>query len=157
LPDSADFKMGGTMAARCASAVAVFAGVAVLLGSGAALAQQLPRVDLGEREYASHCAVCHGPAGKGDGVYKQLLKKSPSDLTSLTKANKGVFPYQKTYEIIDGRQEVMAHGPREMPIWGNDYYAKGVTSYFNVPYDPELYVRIRIMALIDYLHRLQAE
>ena len=36
----------------------------------------------------------------------------PADLTKLSEANKGVFPFSRTYEIIDGRFEVetMANG-----------------------------------------------
>jgi mono/diheme cytochrome c family protein len=144
------------MPSRYLSAGAVFAGALIFFASGSLLAQQ-PRLDLGEREYVSNCAVCHGLTGKGDGVYKEFLNKSPSDLTSLSKANKGVFPYQKVYEIIDGRQQLKAHGPGDMPIWGAEYSAKAATDYLlGVPYDREAFVRTRIIALIEYLYRLQA-
>ena len=141
---------------RYLSAGAVFAGVVILFASGSILAQQ-PKFDFGEREYVSNCAVCHGLTGKGDGVYKEFLNKSPSDLTNLAKANKGVFPYQKVYEIIDGRQQVKAHGPGDMPIWGVQYSARGAVDYLDLPYDLEAYVRTRIIALIEYLYRLQAK
>jgi len=127
-----------------------------LVVSGVALAQQ-PKFDFGKREYTSNCAACHGVTGKGDGPYNEYLKKTPSDLTVLAKANKGVFPYQNTYEIIDGRKAVAAHGPRDMPIWGNDYSVMAAGHYLEVPYDPEAFVRNRIMALIDYIGRLQAK
>jgi len=130
---------------------------AILLLSGVGLAQGKPaRFDFGKREYDSNCAGCHGIRGRGDGEYKPYLTKSPSDLTRLAKANGGVFPYQQTYEIIDGRKAVAAHGARDMPIWGADYLAKASADYMDVPYDPEIYVRNRIMALVDYLERLQA-
>ena len=149
------------MTGRLSTAVSVFAGVASLLGAAAALAQQQPEFDFGRREYVLSCAVCHGVGGKGDGIYRELLKGSPADLTILAKQNRDVFPYQKVFEIIDGRQEVKAHGPRDMPIWGAIYRKEGngdilVAPLYgmNVPYDPEIYVRVRITALIDYLHRL---
>ena len=142
---------------RYLSAGAVLAGAMILFASGSILAQQQPKFDFGKREYVSNCAVCHGLTGKGDGVYKEFLNKSPSDLTSIAKANQGVFPYQKVYEIIDGRQQVKAHGPGDMPIWGAEYRAKSATDYLDVPYDPEAYVRTRILALVEYVNRLQAK
>jgi mono/diheme cytochrome c family protein len=136
-------------------ATAAFAGVGALIASGPGFAQQA-KLDLGKREYTANCGTCHGMTGKGDGPYIEYLKKTPSDLTVLAKANKGVFPFQRVYEIIDGRQDVAAHGPRDMPIWGNDYSVMAAAHNVDVPYDPEAYVRTRIMALIDYIGRLQA-
>lgn len=135
----------------------LLAGLLALCASGVASAQGKARLDFGKREYDSKCAGCHGPKGAGDGVYKPYLTRSPTDLTGLSKANKGVFPYEAVYEVIDGRRAVASHGPSDMPIWGADYLAKSVADYMDVPYDPELYVRTRIVALVDYLHRLQAK
>lgn len=134
---------------------AVLFSLAGVWGS-AAWAQQ-GKLDFGKREYDSNCAACHGMTGKGDGHYKPYLTKSPPDVTILAKANNGVFPYQRVYEVIDGRQALAGHGPRDMPVWGSDYLEKSRTDYIDVPYDPEAYVRTRIVALIDYLHRLQAK
>jgi len=135
----------------------VLLGVVALGLSGVASAQGKARLDFGKREYDSKCAACHGPKGKGDGVYKPFLTNSPSDLTTLSKANNGVFPYETAYQIVDGRKGVGAHGPRDMPIWGADYLAQSAADDFDVPYDPEIYVRTRIAALLDYVHRLQAK
>jgi hypothetical protein len=44
-----------------------------------------------------------------------------------------------------------------MPIWGRDYQVKAAEYYMDVPYDAEAYVRTRILALVDYLNRLQAK
>jgi hypothetical protein len=133
----------------------VLMGVAIIFASNTVLAQ-MPEYDLGKSEYLSNCVVCHGFTGKGDGVYKDLLTKSPSDLTLLARNNIGVFPYQRVYEIIDGRQEIKAHGPRDMPIWGADYLEKAIPGYSVIPYyDPTVFVRSRIIALVDYVNRLQ--
>jgi len=128
-----------------------------LATSGAVLAQAKADVDFGKREYMSNCAVCHGTSGKGDGYYEGLLKQKPNDLTILAKANGGVFPAQRIYEVIDGRRAVAAHGPRDMPIWGADYYAQGAPFDSMGFYDPETYVRVRIVALSDYLARIQVK
>jgi len=47
-----------------------------------------------------------------------LFAITPPDLRQLRKRNTGTFPFWQLYRVIDGRQEVMAHGSRDMPIWG---------------------------------------
>lgn len=98
------------------------AGASLLGASG--LTSAADKVDLGKREYESKCAVCHGLTGKADVSYAEVLKTAIPNLTVLTKKNGGVFPSQRVYEVIDGREQVKAHGTREMPIWGNDYMRK---------------------------------
>jgi len=136
------------------SLAATVAGFVLAMFSGTLLAQQPQPFDVGRIEYESNCAVCHGLEGKGDGPYRPFLTKTPANLTGLAKANGGVFPVQRMYELIDGRLEVAAHGPREMPIWGNEYRAQAATQP-GITYQPEAYVRARIIALIEYLNRLQ--
>ena len=131
------------------------------LGAGqpwVAFGQQ--NVDMGKREYDANCAVCHGTTGKGDGPYAPYFgmgATSIADLTTLAKRNGGVFPFVRVYEFIDGTQVVKAHGTREMPIWGADYKVKGAEYYMDVPFNPETYVRARILALTEYVYRLQAK
>jgi hypothetical protein len=82
-----------------------------------------------------------------------------ADITTLAQRNKGVFPFARVYEVIDGTQLVKAHGPREMPIWGADYKIEGAEYHMLLllPYDPEVYVRTRILALVEYMYRLQVK
>ena len=115
------------------------------------------KFDLGKREYDSKCAVCHGSAGKGDGPYAGMLNSKISDLTTLAQRNHGIFPFQWVQEVIDGRHSFKAHGPREMPIWGLDYLGRAVESYADGSYDPEAFIRSRILALTEYVYRLQAK
>lgn len=118
------------------------------------------KFDLGKLEYLNSCALCHGANGKGQGWAVEFLKKTPTDLTTLSKKNNGVFPFDRVYATIDGREMVRAHGDRDMPAWGNKYSentAKAAEYYVDVPYDMEMYARTRILALIDYLNRLQAK
>jgi len=121
----------------------------------AVAAEPARRMDLGKREYDSRCASCHGIAGKGDGINRPFLTKSPSDLTQLAKQNGGVFPISRVYEVIDGRREVPTHGSRDMPVWGREYSINAAEYYIDVPYDSDAYVRSRILSLIDYIYRLQ--
>lgn len=134
---------------------------ALALGAtGMANAQGKGKFDQGKKEYEAKCVVCHGAAGKGDGSYSDLLKRPASDLTVLKKNNGGVFPFSRVYGVIDGREEVKGHGNRDMPIWGSDYLmetSRAAEHYIDVPYNMDVYVRSRILALIDYLNRLQAK
>lgn len=116
--------------------------------------------DVGQAEYRSSCATCHGIDGKGKGPTSDALKVPPPDLTILAKKNNGVFPFSSVYEIIDGRKTIIAHGTRDMPIWGSRFGPtqgeQSLRHFF--PMDAEYVeyvVRMRILAVIDYLNRIQ--
>jgi len=127
--------------------------LALLVAGTPVLAQG--KADLGKREYDSNCASCHGVDGKGTGAYVDFLKRTPTDLTMLAKRNGGVFPISRVYDVIDGAG--VGHGSRDMPVWGQDYRVKAGEYYVDVPYDSEIFVRNRILALTEYLSRLQAK
>ncbi|MBS4051562.1 MAG: c-type cytochrome [Methylomonas sp.] len=135
---------------------AVLAPIGVML-IGISANVQADKLDIGKREYDSACAVCHGLTGKGDdGPLKSLLVRPVPNLTVLAKNNKGVFPFDKVFQIIDGRQEVAAHGPRDMPIWGNAFNNQTSLYFDNYPeQDRESAARSRILALTEYVYRLQ--
>jgi mono/diheme cytochrome c family protein len=118
--------------------------------------------EVGKYQYMNSCAACHGVTGKGDGAVARSLKLTPADLTRLSEVNKGVFPFSRVYEVIDGRFEVEAHGKRDMPIWGEIY--KPVWNSLDPPGAPvyskevaESVVRGRILALIEYISTLQSQ
>ncbi len=113
--------------------------------------------DIGKREYVNRCAVCHGDAGKGDGPLAAQLKTPVADLTKIQKNNNGVFPFDRIYRVIDGREAVAAHGPREMPVWGNENTVDIITGFRINPKELESYVRGRIIALIGYINTLHAK
>ena len=115
---------------------------------------QSGKVDFGKREYVSNCANCHGMDGKGNGPYSDLLKKSPPNLTTLSKNNGGIFPMDRLYQNITG-DNIKAHGSRDMPIWGMEYRVEAANRYMESSYDPDAYVRVRVLALLEYLYRLQ--
>ncbi|MGA8055406.1 MAG: c-type cytochrome [Burkholderiales bacterium] len=133
---------------------AIAGAVAIALPLGVAAQQKM---DLGQREWNNNCAACHGKAGKGDGPYAGLVDTAIPDVTMLAKRNGGVFPFAMVYEVIDGTKELKAHGPRDMPIWGADYKIKAAEYFIDVPYDPDVFVRSRILALTEYVYRLQAK
>ena len=111
--------------------------------------------DLGKKEYDLQCAVCHGMDAKGDGVFNQVLKVVPPDLTVLSKNNGGVFPAERISSVIDGRVEIASHGPRDMPIWGTRYSVDAAKQFADFPYAEEAYIRARVLRLMDYLYRIQ--
>jgi mono/diheme cytochrome c family protein len=128
--------------------------------TGYAQGTDIGKTDVGKYEYVNSCAACHGVSGKGDGPVARSLKLTPADLTRLSEANKGVFPFSRIYEVIDGRFEVETHGKRDMPIWGEIY--KPTWSSIQSPVPPvyskevaESIVRSRILALIEYISTLQ--
>lgn len=84
------------------------------------LAQEQEVIENGRQLFNQKCAICHGQGGKGDGALGLQLKKRPADLSQVSKRNAGKFPFWQVYGTIDGRQDIGAHGPREMPVWGSD-------------------------------------
>ena len=134
------------------------------LTAGFAGAAQAENVDIGKSEFQSSCASCHGADGKGKGPVSTQLKVPPSDLTLLVKNNNGVFPTNAVFETIYGSKTIPAHGTRDMPIWGERF-----NPIVNLPHavdpsywklagpeqSPEVVVRARILAVIDYLNRIQ--
>lgn len=135
------------------------AAVGCLAAVGSAAAAD--SFDVGKWEYQNNCVVCHGTSGKGDGPFKGMVDTpAGADLTTLAKRNNGVFPFARVYETIDGTKTVKAHGTREMPIWGADYALRAQAlkeQYGSGQYDPDVFVRARILALTEYVYRLQAK
>jgi mono/diheme cytochrome c family protein len=112
----------------------------------------------GKEEYVRSCATCHGVTGKGDGPAAKSLIRPPVDLTKLSEANNGVFPISRIFATIDGRIEVIAHGTRDMPVWGETYtrelkYPGSTLSREMI----ESMVRLRMLALIEYISTLQGK
>jgi len=126
--------------------------------SSAAHAQE--DAELGKREYMRSCASCHGVTGKGDGPIGKSLTKPPADLTKLSENNKGMFPVSRVYAVIDGRIQIMIHGPRDMPVWG-DTYTRGLTDRLPQGFMSkdlaDALVRVRILVLVEYLSTLQGK
>ncbi|MDJ0788031.1 MAG: cytochrome c [Myxococcota bacterium] len=72
----------------------------------------------GEGDYVRYCASCHGMDGSGDGPAAPALKAPPPDLRKIAARRDGVFPHASIIRMIDGRDPVIGHGSREMPVWG---------------------------------------
>ncbi|MBR0914625.1 c-type cytochrome [Bradyrhizobium japonicum] len=136
------------------------------LTAGFAAAAQAEDLDMGRSEFQSSCASCHGADARGKGPVSNQLKIRPPDLTMLAKNNNGVFPTNAVYETVEGLKTIPAHGTREMPIWGERFNPVVNLPHYVDPYywkmagleqSPEVVVRKRILAVIDYLSRIQQE
>ena len=102
-------------------AIVIVGTVAVTLGS----AQTFRPSDYSGAElFARYCASCHGPGARGDGPVASSLRKYVPDLTRITARSGGRFPAQEVRDMIDGRSPVLSHGPREMPVWGREFWVE---------------------------------
>lgn len=106
-------------------------------------------------EFVNSCASCHGEDGKGAGFLTRLFKGvDPGDLTQLAARNDGKFPFDRIFEVIDGRAEVAAHGDRKMPVWGDRYWERATSEYG--PHELNVQrARMRILELVFYLQSIQ--
>ena len=100
--------------------------------------------------FAENCAVCHGATGAGGGPAAAGLDPKPADLRRIAARRGGVFPEIEILRVIDGRDPIVAHGSREMPIWGKRFAADargGLTT--------EGTRRGQIQLLIEHLKTIQ--
>jgi DMSO reductase family type II enzyme heme b subunit len=85
------------------------------LGPGDAAAQSAGDVALGKQVYEKHCALCHGPEGKGDGPAAELLLPKPRDFTA------GKFKIRTTVQLPSDQDlfNVISAGMpgTSMPAW----------------------------------------
>ena len=99
----------------------------------------------GAELYKQHCAVCHGTDLKGGGPASDPYR-APPDLTMLARRHGGKFPDAYVSKVLRNGVVMPAHGPAEMPIWGEDF-ATGQVS--------ESQVALQIANLTTYIKSLQ--
>jgi mono/diheme cytochrome c family protein len=129
------------------ASIAIAAASAALVTVGLHAQTQQPYS--GSGDYQAYCSSCHGVEAKGDGSIAKSLKKKPADLTQLAKHNNGVFPQEKVYKTVDGRQG-SAHSDSDMPAWG-EVFAKSSES----PGAENAAARINV--LVEYLQTVQVK
>lgn len=103
---------------------------------------------VGASTFKTYCATCHGATGHGDGPVSAQLRFAPFDLTSIARRNRGSYPFDKVYKIIDGRAPVKGHGGTDMPVWG-DAFRESPEGY-----DPGR-VKEKITQLVHFLASIQ--
>ena len=110
----------------------------------------------GRVSFRLYCASCHGASAKGDGSVAKFLKVPPADLTLLSQKYDGELPEDKLYAIIDGREEVRAHGRREMPVWG-DVFQSPLSDSEETGESGQERVDRKVRELIVFLRTIQVE
>ena len=100
----------------------------------------------GEELFKEYCAACHGVDATGNGPAALALRKPPPDLTRISHRNGGTFPRESVKDYISGESDILAHGSRDMPIWG--------PIFRQVDRDYEL-GQIRLHNVTVYLEKLQ--
>lgn len=131
--------------------VAALGVVTLLAGGTSASAEQAAtnHAAVGKGLFTTYCASCHGTSARGDGVLADQMRRRPANLTEIRKRNKGVYPQDLVFRIIDGRTKVAGHGGPDMPVWGDAFMRTADTV-------DEASVQFRIQALVDYLETVQA-
>jgi mono/diheme cytochrome c family protein len=101
----------------------------------------------GPKIFRYYCAAGHGADGRGLGPASAALKHAVPDLTLISQRNGGKFPHEYVRKIIDGKQPgPLAHGDREMPIWGPVFH--------EVESDQD-WGEVRLDAITKYLQSIQ--
>jgi mono/diheme cytochrome c family protein len=73
----------------------------------------------GQQMYQEYCAACHGVDADGQGPAASACTRKPADLKTLARRNRGKFPYDHFYAILQfgTLTSAPAHGSADMPIW----------------------------------------
>jgi mono/diheme cytochrome c family protein len=134
--------------------------VAASIAMGAVDAASAQEIKFGKEDYLKLCGGCHGPSGKGDGPNAKSLRKPPADLTKLSQNNNGTFPLMRVYETIDGKLEIVIHGPRDMPTFGEvlkkDIMTRMPQDYIDAEFAAAM-ARRRLLQVVEYLISLQSK
>ncbi len=79
------------------------------------------RAQSGAALYQQYCGACHGIQADGMGPMGPVLREPPPDLTRIAVRRGGTFPEAELVRIIDGRDPIVSHGSRDMPVWGRRF------------------------------------
>lgn len=98
-----------------------FLPILAALGLAACIPQDMPDADEGAVLFAENCAMCHGPAGRGDGELAAEIRAEqgirPADLTRITRRHGGTFPRAFVLSYVDGYTRGRMTGV-DMPEFG---------------------------------------
>ena len=127
--------------------------VAGVVGLVVAAAQTFRPSDYsGQELFARYCVSCHGSDARGDGPVASSLRKYVPDLTRIAARRGDRFPAQEVRDIIDGRSPVLSHGPREMPVWGREFWVEE-----GADIEAERAARGIVTEIVAYLESIQVE
>jgi mono/diheme cytochrome c family protein len=124
--------------------------LAILAWTFLATAAPHDLVTRGRADFVRYCASCHGLDGDGRGPVAPALVGAPSDLRRLGERHGLPLPADRIARFIDGRDVIVAHGAREMPVWGERFP--------ELPPDEDARERTiyaHLVALLAYLQSIQ--
>jgi mono/diheme cytochrome c family protein len=104
----------------------------------------------GYSTYRQYCGACHGVFADGKGPVAPLLTPPPFDLSRLGERYGMPLPRAEIARFVSGERPVRAHGPTDMPIWG-DRLLEGVPESAGKTFGK----RGRILLILDYLESVQ--
>ncbi len=107
----------------------------------------------GRAQFKRYCASCHGVEADGHGFVAPALAHPPGDLRHLGEGNDTSLLADRLVRAIDGRTVVVAHGEREMPVWGEQF--GDIQAAEGAP--REAAVRARVNAIVAYLLSIQVK
>ncbi|MGI9344623.1 MAG: c-type cytochrome [Gammaproteobacteria bacterium] len=106
----------------------------------------------GEETFDRFCASCHGIKGRGDGPVAPGLAIAVPDLSLLQERRGADYRDTTLRKIIDGREVIIYHGTRYMPVWGYEFWVEE-----GADEAAEASVETIIENLIDHIETLQRE
>ncbi len=119
-------------------------GFLLIAAAGTAASDEVAQ---GRAIYLQHCASCHGLTGDGNGPMTPVLTTPPANLRKLSERYGNPLPADQIARFIDGRADVKAHGPRDMPVWGKRFYPEAQGD--------ERQIKDLIAELVAYLQSIQ--
>ncbi|HEY6420178.1 MAG TPA: cytochrome c [Candidatus Binataceae bacterium] len=119
-------------------------GLLLFVAMGTAGADEIAQ---GRAIYLQYCASCHGLTGDGKGPMAPLMTSPPANLRLLSERYGNPLPEEQIARFIDGRADVKAHGPRDMPVWGKQFFPDVQGS--------ETGTKFLIARLVAYLQSIQ--
>jgi mono/diheme cytochrome c family protein len=157
---SEDFAVLSQISHKLKSIGSAIATIATAVGGAVILALAPPALSAspsqhqsivrGRQLYVRYCAACHGNDADGRGPVADDLKASPPDLRYLGARYGMPLPIGTIARFIDGRQDVAAHGPRDMPVWGRRFY-EAWTAHEAGEED----IQTQIREIVEYLDAIQ--
>ena len=132
--------------------VAALASLGMLFADAAPKIKRIPARSTatltGQDLFREYCAVCHGTDATGEGPAATALKVKPANLTQISRKNDGKYPEIRVQRVINGEDEVSAHGSREMPVWGQIFRHLSANQDLGA---------VRVYNLVKYIEQVQAK
>jgi len=100
--------------------------------------------------YTRYCGACHGVRADGNGPIASVLHRPPTDLRHLGGRYGTPLASDEIARFVDGRTAVTAHGPREMPVWGERFAAPEAEETGRASTTD-----VRIRRIVEYLRTIQ--